>query len=616
MVVKDLIKGLKNDDTLEQLQTRVKSTPSDIEALYAKMLSKIEPCYRENAARIFQMIPEYLTHSLLDIALALNNKFDQVSEIFIQDALSLSARTERRIPTISAGLLEVVHLKENSVERGREKFSFLEGFSSLPFSPSETAQLSTVERHRYVDFIHRTARDFLRESEQGQRFLEANSRSCPTTLSTYVRAVLSKVTLLGLPEKPADMEAPSNTETRSITFRYGTTGGIPSEDFKDTAACVSVNELMHRLLLEECYTRAANLSLCDDVDRTLATVYQRCQTASPISHWPTQWGLQPWRMYKCGERVSWCERSSRSSSLDSFHSARSETRLFSYRPVDFLGLAASYGLCCYVLKVLDLQQEHLQKDCIDYLLCCSMPALRDHAIHSVGRYRLPNSINLVVQLLNRGGNPNVYVEDNSNTVWGYFLQQISCTRDFARTPFAMAARTFLENGADVHMKVKNELSIEKSPQEYPESSKVYFLHVKSVLYVIRGWLEHTPELTALEEIILAKGGYDCHRFVQVAFEKDGYRPYNISERQHDKLIASLSAAHHGYEKDPEAPEYSLWAHQLAKSYMQISEEDGGSDSRTSSDEDVTSDTDAEEEFHDSVDSPIMTDVQDCQSIDE
>ena len=634
LVVKDLIKGLKNDDTLEQLEMRVTLTPSDIQALYSRMLGNIEAVYRPHAARLFRMFLEPLTNSLLDIALALNNGFDQVSEISVQDALRVSAETEKRIPRICAGLLEVVHLEDGD---SRAESGTLEGMTPLLSWPnrhacsSGTAQMPILEIYSYVTFIHRTAFDFLRQSEQGQRFLEANSPSCPSPLSTYLRAVLSKMTLLGLPEKPADMVAPSNAEIRIITFRHGTTDSSPSDEPNNRVASVSISVLMHWLLMEECNTGVANLSLCDDMDRTLATVYQRYQIVPTISHWSAQWGLQPWRINIQGERVSWCEKSSRSSSLDSFHSARSGSRSFSYRPIDFLGHAASYGLSCYVLKALDLQQERRNKEYVDYLLCCSMPALSIAKSWWNWQWEPSKSVDLVVQLLNRGGNPNIDVDFFSNTVWGWFLSQAPYTPASARTVYAMATRIFLEKEADVHMEILSEVAIVTLSQpefkiSQPESKtsqpefkrpEMYFHHVKSVLYVVRSWLEHAPELKVLEEMIIAKGGYDSHRFTQVALRRDGYRPHQIPERQHEKLIASLNAGNHGYEKNPD-PRMTLyhwpWARQLEKTYNQISQEDGDSDSRTSSDEDVVSDMDAEEEFHDSADFPITADVQDCQSI--
>ncbi len=618
LVVKDLIRGLKNDDTLEQLQARVRSTPSDIEALYAKMLSKIEVVYRRDAARLFRMVLKRGTHSLLDVVLALNNKFDQVSEISVQKALSFSDETEKRLPTICAGLLEVVHRKVEDSRAGWEISEFMNFDLSLPIRhacSSETAQMSILERYRCVTFIHRTALDFLHQSEQGRCFLETNSRSCPTPFSTYVRTVLSKLTLLGFPKKAASMGASFDDDVRKFALGCGSGDRGLNVDFEDIVVCSFVDGVMGYLVYDEQVTGAAHLSLCDDVERTLATVYPRYYSVCPTAQLCTPWGLNFGGLYRDAERVSWCKTSSRTSSLNSFHSATSETTFFSYRPIDFLGHAASYTLSCYVLKAIDSQQEHLGTEYIDYLLCCSMPTFSRFS--PWWSYQQIKAVDLVVQLLNSGGNSNIYVEDYSNTVWGWFLHRAPYTPASARTAFAMAARTFLENGADVHMKVQNEIPIVESSQKNPESPNMYFLHVKSVLYVIRGWLEHTPELTALEEIILAKGGYDFHRFTQVAFEKDGYRPYKISERQHKKLIASLSASalHLGYEKTSGAPEYSLWAQQLATTYKQISEEDGDSDSGTSSDEDVTSDTDAEEEFHNSVGSPIATEVQDCQSID-
>lgn len=71
LVVKALITGLENDDILVQLEMRVESTPSGIEALYTRMLSNIDVTYHKDAALLFQMALANLTQSLLDVALAL-----------------------------------------------------------------------------------------------------------------------------------------------------------------------------------------------------------------------------------------------------------------------------------------------------------------------------------------------------------------------------------------------------------------------------------------------------------------------------------------------------------------------------------------------------------------
>ena len=55
LVVKSLIRGLRNGDGITHLRCRLGTLPSDLENLYKHMLDGIEPLYREEAAQIFRI---------------------------------------------------------------------------------------------------------------------------------------------------------------------------------------------------------------------------------------------------------------------------------------------------------------------------------------------------------------------------------------------------------------------------------------------------------------------------------------------------------------------------------------------------------------------------------
>lgn len=55
LVVKSLIEGLGNRDTISELQRRLRSLPSDLEALYSHMMTRIDPFYLPAAAKTFQL---------------------------------------------------------------------------------------------------------------------------------------------------------------------------------------------------------------------------------------------------------------------------------------------------------------------------------------------------------------------------------------------------------------------------------------------------------------------------------------------------------------------------------------------------------------------------------
>lgn len=419
LVVKALIKGLKNDDTLMQLQTRIESTPSEIEALYAKMLSNIDEIYRRDAALLFQMGLANLTQSLLDVALALYNGFDCLSEISIRDALLFSERTQRRIPIICAGLLEVHPEDEDSEEGRRERFGNHLTLHIRDTCSPEGAKMSFYERCAHVDFIHRTALEFLRHNEQGQRFLEANIQSSPGPHSIYVRALLAKLVLLRFPEEIAPMDTKPEKDAGSWTKFHVY---ARRDCYVDIVARDFVGQIMQNVALVEWATGTADVSLCEDIDHTLATVHQRHYVVSPTSHWSTRWGVA-FRENEISNGYLSSTTISRSGSPDSFYSARSEPTFVFDRSVDFLGHAASSGLACYVSEIIGLQRKDLDKDYASYLLCCSILALNLRRPQFDSRTGLLRIFNLMAELLSRGGNPNTYINDFSTTVWGLLLRR-------------------------------------------------------------------------------------------------------------------------------------------------------------------------------------------------
>ncbi|CAN9236054.1 unnamed protein product [Alternaria sp. RS040] len=56
LVVRSLLGGLQNGDKIEDLQSRLRDLPQDLEALFTHMLSNVPASYQSQAARIFQIL--------------------------------------------------------------------------------------------------------------------------------------------------------------------------------------------------------------------------------------------------------------------------------------------------------------------------------------------------------------------------------------------------------------------------------------------------------------------------------------------------------------------------------------------------------------------------------
>ena len=486
LVVKELIKGLQNEDSFVQLQARVDSMPSDIEALYAKMLSKIEHVYCPEAAFFFRIALENFTPSLLDVTLALCEEVYHVSDISIQTALSYSRKSQKRIPILSAGLLEVDTIDEVQVncENNYGHTFFLTLPRQHTCSPEEE-ELSSFERYTHITFIHRTAKDFMRKDKQAQDFLDTNvQHSSPRP--ALVRGLLAKVTLLGFPENP------------------GCNFDFMGQDILDIVARRFVFEVMLIVHMEEGETDTAQVALCNDIDRTIAAMEQRHQRGGALSHWCVRWGQNP--LGNTPEQpFQWPRAVSLSSPCATYSlTTTSESIWLQNEIVDFPAFVAAWELSRSALEILKLRQSQLDVQSTNQILFYMVQAL------SYDNTGAQAALQLIARLLSRGGNPNLYVEKLSTTIWGMFLSghRRSCL-SFGED-FAMAMKAFLESGADVDLKVPA-IFILSPPFQYLQHTLNEEIHLRlesSVLYLIQRLVETMPEMQPLEDLVLEKGGRD------------------------------------------------------------------------------------------------------------
>ena len=613
LVVKALTKGLKNDDSLEQLQMRVASTPSDIEAVYAKMLGKIDEPHRKEAARLFQMALVGLTYSFLDVALVLYDHCDRVSETSVSEVLRLCHRTQNRIPTVCGGLLDI-DLEEKDTEVGGGSFEFDRYCLCLPIRyicSSDIAELSFFERCVHVNFIHRTATEFLSKNKQGQLFLDVRPGPHPSPYASLVRARLAKVRLLGLPEKPSNMD-----DTFEGFIEIGEqpepffVGALPVEErwdyIRERIASDFIYGLMGLLRLDEWLLGSASLSLCQDVDLTLTTVYRQSQVEPLVGHWSMQWG---WRAWEITYWLGWSllhARATESKYLDA-HSAQRE-RIKS-RPVDFLGHAASWSLSCYVVEEYDKQKNSVEQDYATHLLCCSMWAFSDgYSIES----RI-KSLDLVADLLNRGGNPNFYVRDFSATIWGYFIRMAPWGCNDVSEKLVMTTKTFVEKGADIHMTLLSEKYFWWSSPEGQIPAGGSHVTLSRKMSILR-YLQAHPLQSDVVEVLRAKGAQSYSKYTHISAN---LQTNGLSKKQHDKWLAALNIGHiecttHDFES---VKKWYRFASQLREYYEG---NPGENDSEIQIDWEGDDDQDIDfESLHlfEYMDFQTEADLQECQPID-
>ena len=384
LAVKDQIRGLKNEDRPELLRERLALLPPEIEGVYSRMLNQSDRLHRQEASHFLQMARHSPGMSLLEHTLVYDKGLEEMllsaSEVPKRKIHSQCRTVETRITVTCVGLLEV-HQPSHSRSKIKHTSKRSSETDSKQLDPSPDFELDT-----YVDFIHRTAVEFLENFEPAKDFLRANSSPNFDPQVSHVKALLGKLKVTGKLE--------------------------------------DVDDIMFEAADVEDGTGLAQTSLCELIDRTVSIIDHKHPDYCPDSHWCTRFGKLA-GLYHNENEPSRSTSSSRSSSCDSFYPAASESMNVSSStaaPMEspsFLGFAASHGLSGYVRQRLDREQKSIGPEVLDFLLFCSV--VFNPYRKWTGDLRF-TSINVSTELLSRGANPNA--EFLGKTIWNHFLEYL------------------------------------------------------------------------------------------------------------------------------------------------------------------------------------------------
>ena len=149
-------------------------------------------------------------------------------------------------------------------------------------------------KHVTVDFIHRTARDFMQDPAQGGAFLKANTPSGLDPHVSGIKVLLVKVTL--------------------VVFRIDL---VP----------VFVHDMMENLCLVEDETGVAQTQLCNLIDDVMSRIYRIYYKQQPTDpNWSSYWGDGRWRDMHEDLVSAVSKATSPSRSNHSFHSVNSQRK--------------------------------------------------------------------------------------------------------------------------------------------------------------------------------------------------------------------------------------------------------------------------------------------------
>jgi len=169
LVVKSLLTGISNADTMSELQERLDALPSDLEDLFDKLLEKVEPRYYQQACRFIRLLYEQTLPTLLDFWFA-NDEDTQSSLsaparlLSVAEARNCMDQMERRIKSRCKGLLEI---QEHTVQGGQ-----------------------TNREQWRVGYLHRTAKDYLLSDRMHAKILDATKEPPYNPRSQWANAYL------------------------------------------------------------------------------------------------------------------------------------------------------------------------------------------------------------------------------------------------------------------------------------------------------------------------------------------------------------------------------------------------------------------------------------------
>jgi hypothetical protein len=237
LVLKSLLSGKAHVDSYEQLSKRIRRLPRELENLYKetwKRHGEDESLYLEEAARYFRLVLESRksrdTHSfsLFQFFIATNDKIQRSileGNVFppVKKLISEAGVFRRRVESCCGGLLEFWSDEASPAEEAPEEVSWVlldlgvENFSSqfvVPLSAyidpalettentpegSDLAKLWDIFYRVKVDFIHRTAADFLLETTWGSSIMRSDSATPADIQVRIYRSQLINALLFMLP---------------------------------------------------------------------------------------------------------------------------------------------------------------------------------------------------------------------------------------------------------------------------------------------------------------------------------------------------------------------------------------------------------------------------------
>lgn len=246
LMIKDLIRGSKNGDTVGELQSRLERTPDTINGMYAHMLRSLDPLYEKEAVEYFGVliaaIDLDMNITLLNLACADGEPWKHI----VQNELhhfntshfgSICQNSEDRLNSRCCGFIEIQDYGERQ----------------------EDQDTTAVTNHaRRVDFVHRTAMDFVRGELKVPLHQSSSSAKAAFRLARSQIGTLALIPLTHPNEQSCGWDGLVSSNT-GRSFRLAMTAVSNSGNSTAVADCGGFSQLVQIDLTDQAFNSVQNL---------------------------------------------------------------------------------------------------------------------------------------------------------------------------------------------------------------------------------------------------------------------------------------------------------------------------------------------------------------------
>lgn len=273
LVVKSLLSGPRNRDNISDIQKRLDDVPPELDQLYSHMLDSIDPIYREEGSKIFQLKDAHNYGNL------------SAETLYVSLTIDLPRVLGDSFKDLEQAEQEPVLLGEASAHSVFKESCFYNEASLLehmtPLVRTRCGRLLEINDDE-VDFIHRTASDYMECDEVWERIITYTTQS-GTSFAPSCNLLMSNVLTL----KRALLKGPQSLEKLGDLLRTTWRSSV-RHAYRITGAKEPIDPNIPIGLLDE-HNRVATMLW----DRMKSTEEQQPIVEDWITshvYWPRHWG--------------------------------------------------------------------------------------------------------------------------------------------------------------------------------------------------------------------------------------------------------------------------------------------------------------------------------------